>query len=394
MSLTAGDWNYPTAMRFGVGRIAELPAALAEPGIARPLLVTDEGLAGLAMVRDCLGLLEAAGVDVALFSDVQGNPTEANVVAGLARFRETGCDGVIALGGGSALDAGKTIALMARQTGSLWDYVDGDEAWTGLDPAAMVPVIAIPTTAGTGSEVGRAAVILDESAQAKKIVWHPGMLPELVISDPQLTVGLPSDITAWTGIDAMVHAIEAYCAPGFHPMAEGIAIEAIRLVARWLPEAVANGANLEARGHMLVAASMGATAFQKGLGSVHSIAHVVGALYNTHHGLTNAVILPFGLIQNADACADKLAHLAKVLDLADASAGGFIDYVFDLREQLAIPPSLAGIGVDAARAREIGELAFLDPCTSSNARPVDAHRLFLAAQSGDAQKLTSGGDSR
>ncbi len=388
--MQAGDWSFPTVIRFGPGRIAELPEVLALLRIERPLLVTDEGLAPLPMVADIVGQLERAGIDARLYGEVQGNPTASNVQGGLELLRGEDRDGVIALGGGSALDAGKTIAMMARQQRPLWEYVDGDDAWMHVDPKAIAPVVAIPTTAGTGSEVGRAAVILDEEAHQKKIVWHPGMLPKMVISDPQLTIGLPPNITAWTGIDAMVHAIEAVCSPAYHPMAEGIGIEAIRRVARWLPAAVADGTDIEARGNMLVAASMGATAFQKGLGSVHSISHVVGAFYNTHHGLTNAVVLPFGLTQNLSACADKLAHLAAVLNLEERSAGGFIDYIYALREQLGIPGSLSDIGVDDARAEEIGRLAFDDPSTPSNARPVDAQdleRLFLAAQSGDPGRL-------
>lgn len=386
MSTAPGNWNYPTAIRFGAGRIRELPDALTTLGIQRPLLVTDEGLVDLPVVQDSLAFLSAAGVAAGQYSQVQGNPTGANVEGGVAVYRAGEHDGVIAFGGGSALDAGKCIALMASQQCSLWDFEDRDNSPGLANASSLAPVVAVPTTAGTGSEVGRAAVILDEQAHTKKIIFHPQMLPDLVISDPQLTVGLPPNITAWTGIDAMVHAIEAYCSPSYHPMAEGIAIEAIRMVARWLPQAVADGGNLEARGQMLVAASMGATAFQKGLGSIHSVSHVLGALYNTHHGLANAIVLPFGLIQNADACGDKLAHLATVLDLPVCSASGFIDYIFALREQLEIPASLAAVGIDDQRAQEIGELAFADPSTPGNAKPVDAQdlqRLFLAAQSGD-----------
>lgn len=390
MSIAAADWNYPTSIRFGSGRISELPQVLAELAIGKPLLVTDDGLANLPIIEQSLALLGANDIDVQFYGAVQGNPTAANVQAGLDLLRQTDRDGVIAFGGGSALDAGKTIALLAHQQQPLWHYADAEDAWQRVDPRATVPVIAVPTTAGTGSEVGRAAVILDEQAHSKRIVWHPTMMPDVVISDPQLSVGLPPSITAWTGIDAMVHAIEAYCAPGFHPMAEGIAIEAVRRVAQWLPAAVADGSDLEARGNMLVAASMGATAFQKGLGSVHSISHVVGALYNTHHGLTNAVVLPFGLIQNTPACADKLAHLAMVLALPTHTATAFIDYIFALREQLGIPHTLAEIGVDDSRAQEIGQLACADPTAATNARPVDAadlQRLFVAAHSGNPERL-------
>ncbi|GAB5450826.1 MAG: iron-containing alcohol dehydrogenase [Halioglobus sp.] len=383
--MESADWGIPTAIRFGVGRIGELQEVLMLTGVQRPLLVTDEGLASLPFLQRIAAQLGEAGIDAAVYSEVQGNPTLSNVEGGLAVLRREKRDGVIAIGGGSALDAGKTIAMMAGQSKPLWDYVDGEDAWMRADVRAILPVIAVPTTAGTGSEVGRAAVILDEVSHTKKIVWHPNMLPKVVISDPELTVGLPANITAWTGMDAMVHAIEAYCSPAYHPIADGIAIEAIRRVARWLPEAVGDGTNLEARGNLLVAASMGATAFQKGLGSVHSVSHVVGALYNTHHGLTNAVVLPFGLIQNLSAVRDRLSHLARVLELEDVSAGGFIDYIFSLREELSIPTSLAEIGVSAARAEEVGRLALQDPTAATNAMPltaVDLQQLFIAAHAG------------
>ncbi len=390
MTLGPANWNYPTAIRFGIGRVAELPDALAVLGISRPLVVTDEVLADLPLVANVVTLLQEAGVPATLFNGVQGNPTGTNVANGVASFTAGNHDGVVALGGGSALDAAKCIALTANQAGDLWAFEDRDHVPALANAKSPQPVVAIPTTAGTGSEVGRAAVILNEAEQRKCIIFHPQMMPDIVILDPQLTVGLPANITAWTGIDAMVHAVEAYLAPGFHPMAEGIAIEAIRLVARWLPLAVADGADLEARGNMLVAASMGATAFQKGLGSVHSISHVLGALYNTHHGLANAVVLPFGLLQNSDVCTEKLAYLAKVLDLAQPRATAFIDFIFALREQLDVPSNLQTLGIDAERAEDIGRLAYADPSTASNAKPLmagDLQRLFLAAQSGDASLL-------
>lgn len=388
--MEAGDWSLPTSIRFGPGRVRELPDVIDLLAIDRPLLVTDQALATLPMIGDVVSLLRDAGIDVGVYSGVQGNPTLDNVNGGLTMLREEDRDGVIAIGGGSALDAAKTIAMMAEQRGLLWEYAGDDEAWMRINPRAMFPVIAIPTTAGTGSEVGRAAVILDEETHSKRIVWHPGMMPVMVISDPELTVGLPPNLTAWTGVDAMVHALEAYCSPAYHPIAEGIAIEAIRRVVHWLPTAVADGDNIEARGNMLVAASMGATAFQKGLGSVHSISHVVGALYDTHHGLTNAIVLPYGLRQNLPACGDKLAHLGTVLGLEDASAEGFIRHMDEFLFGLDIPSSLGAIEVDAERATEIGRLALEDPTAETNAMPLDAallERLFLAAQAGDASAL-------
>lgn len=385
INLPAADWNYPTNIWFGNGRIADLPAACAQLGMRKPLLVTDSGLAGLDIVKNTLQLLAAAGLDCPLFSRVQGNPTGSNVEDGVDVFRTGKHDGVIALGGGSALDAGKTIALLAGQTLSLWQLEDGS-----IDDNTIAPIIAIPTTAGTGSEVGRAAVILDEERHSKRVLWHPHMLPSIVISDPQLTLGLPANITAWTGVDALVHAMEAYCAPGFHPMADGIAIEAIRRVAHWLPLAVADGTNLAARGQMLVAASMGATAFQKGLGSIHSVSHVLGALYNTHHGLANAIILPYGLTQNSSAIEERMEHLRVVLGLPGQGTAGVVAWVLALRQQLGIPHTLQEVGIDSSRATEIGELAFADVCTPTNAKVLTVHdleMLFRAAESGDFSQL-------
>jgi len=388
MQLTRGNWNYPTRIWFGDGRIAELPTACKQCGMSKPLLVTDEGLADLDIVRETLAVLSAAGVPHRLFSDVQGNPAGRHVEAGTDVYRRAQCDGVIAMGGGSAMDAGKAIALLAGQDRPLWDFEDVGDNWKRADIDSIAPVIAIPTTAGTGSEVGRAAVILDESNQSKKIIFHPRMLPALVISDPELTIGLPPNITAWTGVDALVHALEAYFAPGYHPMADGIAVEAVRLINHWLPVAVSEGDNVEARGHMLVAASMGATAFQKGLGSIHSLSHVLGALYNTHHGLANAIILPYGLTQNSAAIEVRSAHLCTVLDLKEKSTSSLVEHLLALREQLGIPHSLQEIGIDESRATEIAGLAFADPSTPTNAMPVDTsdfEALFRSAVRGDLQ---------
>ncbi|MEM1404900.1 MAG: iron-containing alcohol dehydrogenase [Pseudomonadota bacterium] len=384
------DWNYPTQIWFGAGRISELAAACELCGIRRPLLVTDEALVRLPIVASVKSVLEAGSLPVTLFSDVQGNPTGGNVYAGVEAYCDANCDGVIAMGGGSALDAAKSIALVARQSVDLWAFEDSENGWERADAAKIAPVIAIPTTAGTGSEVGRAAVIVDEQAHRKKIIFHPKMLPELVVSDPELSVGLPPTITAWTGIDAFVHALEAYTSPMYHPMGAGIAIEAMRMVKEYLPRAVKDGADLEARGQMLVAASMGATAFQKGLGSIHAVSHVVGALYNTHHGLTNAIVMPYGVKLNASVLDEKLAYLCRALSLPGESADHFNDFLTEFCAGFDIPASLAEIGVDAARASEIGNLALEDPTAASNARQLSAQdysRLFLAAQAGDASIL-------
>ena len=390
MMLADCQWNFPTTIWFGNGRLRDLPLGCTERGIRRPLLVTDEGLAALPMVQQALDLLQEEGCEATLFAGVQGNPTGAQVVAGVSVYRESGCDGVVALGGGSALDAGKTIALVCGQNRPLWDFEDIGDNWQRANPDEIAPVIAVPTTAGTGSEVGRAAVILDERTHLKKILFHPAMLPGLVISDPLLTIGLPANITAWTGIDAFVHALEAYLAPGFHPLAEGIAVEAMRLVQQFLPRAVADGSDLEARGQMLAAASMGATAFQKGLGSIHALSHVEGGLYNTHHGLTNAIVLPYGVYLNAPAIGAKLGYLCRVLDLAGTGAEDFIRFLQVFCTRLDIPPTLAELEVDASRAGEIGALALQDPSAAGNARALSAGQysaLFKAAVSGDYTAL-------
>ena len=390
MSLPSTDWNYPTTIWFGNGRVATVASACRQLGMERPLLVTDEALVKLDITEHVRARLEADALDYCLFSEVQGNPTGANVQAGVRYYRQQACDGVIAFGGGSAIDAAKTIALVAGQTRPLWDFEDVGDNWQRANPGAIAPIVAIPTTAGTGSEVGRAAVILDQQAHSKKIIFHPQMLPDIVIADPELCLQLPRNITAWTGIDALVHALEAYCAPGFHPMADGIATEAIRMIFRYLPIVYADGSNLEARGQMQVAASMGATAFQKGLGSIHSVSHQLGALYNVQHGLANAILLPYGLRQNAEAIAPRMAHLCRVLELPKPGSDSMIDAVLKLRQALGIPHSLAEIGIDDQRAEEIGRMAFADACTPTNARPLgadDLEALFRAAQCGALEAL-------
>jgi alcohol dehydrogenase class IV len=376
-----GNWNYPTTIWAGPGRIAELADACARTGMKRPLIVTDEGLIGASMIRNALSAVK----DSALFGAVRGNPALSHVEAGFRAYRAGGHDGVVAFGGGSALDTGKVVAFMSGQTRPLWDFEDIGDWWTRADPAGIAPVIAVPTTAGTGSEVGRAGVILNEETHQKKIIFHPQMMPRIVISDPELTVGLPPGVTAATGIDAFVHCFEAYCAPGFHPLADGIALEGMRIIHRFLPQAYADGKNIEARAQMLAAASMGATAFQKGLGGVHAIAHPVGSWFNTHHGLTNAVILPYVMIFNRRAIEDKADVISRVLDLPTRGFDGFLAWVLDMRRQLKIPHSLADIGVTVDKAAIIGREAAIDPSASGNPIPVDAAQLehiFRAAVAG------------
>jgi hypothetical protein len=376
-----GNWNYPTTIWAGPGRVAELALACAKAGIERPLIVTDEGLAGAPMIKNALAALKHA----ALFSAVRGNPALSHVEAGLRIYREGDHDGVVAFGGGSALDVGKVVAFMSGQTRPLWDFEDVGDWWTRADSAGIAPSVAVPTTAGTGSEVGRAGVILNEETHQKKIIFHPLMLPRIVISDAELTVGLPPAVTAATGIDAFVHCFEAFCAPGFHPLADGIALEGLRLIHRFLPRAYADGRDIEARAHMLAAASMGATAFQKGLGGVHAIAHPVGSWFNTHHGLTNAVILPYVMVFNRSAIADKAEVIARILDLPARGFEGFLESVLRLRRELNIPHSLAEIGVSADKATIIGREAAIDPSAGGNPIPVNAAQLesiFRAAVDG------------
>ena len=376
------NWNYPTRIWAGPGRIAELPKACTELGIRRPLLVTDIGLLRHPMISAALKTLPGA----ALFGEVKGNPTGANVEAGLAAYRSAGHDGVVAFGGGSALDAGKVIAFMSGQRRPMWDFEDIGDWWTRADPSGIAPVVAVPTTAGTGSEVGRASVILNEATHQKKIIFHPRMMPGIVISDPGLTTGLPAHVTAATGLDAFVHCFEAYCAPGFHPLADGLALEGMRLIARYLLLAYARGDDLEARANMLAAASMGAAAFQKGLGAVHAIAHPVGSWFDTHHGLTNAVILPYVMRHNRAAIADKTVIIARQLGLAAPGFDSLFDWVLEFRRALGIPHTLAQIGVSLDNAAVIGAEAAADPSAGGNPIPVEAvalERIFRAAVTGD-----------
>jgi alcohol dehydrogenase class IV len=375
-----GNWNYPTLVRFGAGRIAELPEACARLGIKAPLLVTDPGLAKLPMIANAVGLCTKAGLKCEVFSDLQANPVEENVTKGVAVYRAGRHDGVIAFGGGSALDVGKAIALMVGQNRSIFDFEDREDWYTRVNVAGMAPVVAVPTTAGTGSEVGRSSVITDLRDHTKKIIFHARMMPGLVIGDPELTVGLPPQITAATGMDALSHCIEAYCAPFYHPMADGIAVEGMRLVREWLPVAVRDGANIEARAHMLIASTMGATAFQKGLGAMHSLSHPCGANLNTHHGLTNAVVMPYVLAWNRKAIDAKMQRLAAWLGLPKQSFEGVLDWILELRRTIGIPNTLTELGVKTEHASAFAPQAFADLSTGGNPLPMDTaqfERLYL-----------------
>jgi alcohol dehydrogenase class IV len=372
MALQHANWSYPTAIRFGAGRTAELAGLCRSLCIARPLLVTDPALARTPMVSESLSQNAANGLLTEIFADIQPNPVGADIDRGLDAYRSGAHDGVIAFGGGSALDVGKVIAFMAGQTRPLWDFEDKEDWWSRADPDGIAPVVAVPTTAGTGSEVGRAGVILDEDEQIKRIIFHPKMMPAAVILDPELTVGLPPHITAATGMDALSHCLEAYCAPGFHPMADGIAAEGIRLIHTWLLRAVRDGSDLDARGNMLIAASMGATAFQKGLGGMHALSHPIGALFKTHHGLTNAVLMPYVLDFNRPAIEVQTTRLAAYLGLPRPSFTAFLDWVVQLREELSIPRTLADLNVTGDRIKQLAQMAEEDPSAGGNPRPFDA----------------------
>jgi len=373
--LPRGNWPTPTSIRFGVGRIAELPEACRMLGMRRPLLVTDQGLASLAIVRDVLAANESAGLPTGLFSGVRSNPNGGNVGAGVAAFRAGTHDGVIAMGGGSALDAGKTIALMVGQSRSLWDFVWGRPVPMDVNVAGIAPVVTVPTTAGTGSEVESGAVITDESTETKEIIAHPKMQAGIVIGDPALTVGLPPHLTAATGMDALSHCLEAYCVPDYDPMADGMALEGMRLIAEWLPVATDEGGNLEARAQMLAAAMIGAAAFRKGLGAMHALSHPIGAIYDTHHGLTNAVLMPYVLSFNRPAIGAKMERLARFLGLPAPSFDTVLAWVIGLREQLAIPHGLAAIGVDERRSDEVARKAAADGNAPTNPVRIDAAGL-------------------
>jgi alcohol dehydrogenase class IV len=370
ISQLRGNWNYPTAIRFGAGRISELADAVQKSGFKRPLLVTDPVLAALPMVAAAKAALDSAGLPCSVFSDVKPNPVAANVTAGIKALRDGGHDGVVAFGGGSALDAGKVIAFMAGQTRPMWDFEDVGDWWTRADPGGIAPIVAVPTTAGTGSEVGRAGVITDEATHTKKVIFHPLIMPKITICDPELTVGMPRMITIGTGMDAFAHCLEAYCGTAYHPLADGIALEGMRLIKENLPRVAQSPSDLEARGHMMSAAAMGATAFQKALGAIHALSHPVGSLYNTHHGMTNAVFMPYVLMFNRSVIDEKMTRVSAYLGLKPGFAG-FLDYVMELREQLGVPHTLPAFGVTNPDIALMSKMSPLDPTAGGNPVPLD-----------------------
>jgi alcohol dehydrogenase class IV len=381
------NWNYPTTMWVGENRINDIAIACESLGITRPLLVTDKGLAKTDIVKNTLLILKEKNIITKLYSNVVGNPTGKNVNEGVESFKKDNCDGVIAFGGGSGLDVGKAIAFMSGQTLPIWDFEDVGDNWTKANDDEIAPIIAVPTTAGTGSETGRASVILNEETGVKNIIFHPKFLPSIVILDPVLTVGLPSKITAATGMDALAHNLEAYCAPGYHPMADGIALEGMRIINDWLLEAVNNGSNIEARQNMLSAASMGSTAFQKGLGAIHSLSHPVNALNNVHHGLSNAIFMPYVLTFNKDVIEKKIIKICDYLELNDRTFDGFINWILDLRKKLDMPHKLSEIidekDFDLDR---LSKMALADPSTGGNPKKLteaDMKLMYQHSMSGE-----------
>ena len=382
--MTQADWNYPTQIHVGPGRRVELADYCQSLKIQRPLIVTDRMLLGLPLVQEVLAALSAAGLAPGVFSEVNGNPTGSEVGAGCQAYRAGGHDGVLAIGGGSAMDVGKTIAVMAHQRCALFDLEDIGDQWQRADASVIQPIIAVPTTAGTGSEVGRAALIVETESTRKVIIFHPQMLPKIVLLDADFTVGLPPHLTAATGMDALSHLLEAYCSPVFHPMAEGIARQGMVIVRDYLIRAVANGADLDARTQMQIASMMGATAFQKGLGAMHALAHPLGAYHNAHHGLLNAILMPFVLQANRSVIEAPLASLARHLEVG-STYEDFLAWVLALRDEVGIPHRLTEAISETVDVPAIARAAILDPSAATNPiqfKAMDYERVLRAAMSG------------
>ncbi|MEI8178903.1 iron-containing alcohol dehydrogenase [Aestuariivirga sp.] len=365
MAIPNRNINYPTAIKYGAGRIKELAEFCKANGIKRPLVVTDKGLAAMPMVAEIMADLKQAGLKAALFADVRPNPVEENVLAGCKVFKDGKHDGVVALGGGSGLDVGKLIALMHSQKISVFELEDIDDWWTRADASLISPIIAVPTTAGTGSEVGRAGVVTHPITHEKKIIFHPQLMPKVALLDPELTVGLPAKLTAATGMDALAHNLEAYCAPFYHPWSAGVALEGMRLVKDNLVKAVKKPKDLDARGNMLVASAMGATAFQRGLGGIHALAHPFGGLYDAHHGLLNGIIMPYVLKANRRKIEKDIERAAAYLGIK-GGFNGFLKWVLALRKEIGIPNALKDIGIDTKRLGEVAAMAIKDPSAGGN----------------------------
>ena len=367
------NWNYPTTIWFGLNRISDIQKACDDLNILNPLIVTDPGIIKTDIIKKINTSLKKEAL---IFSDVKSNPNGKNVEDGTKVFNNGNHDGVIAVGGGSGMDTGKGIAFMSGQTREIWDFEDIGDYWKRANSEKIKPIVAIPTTAGTGSETGRAGVFTKEDTKEKKIIFHPKMMPSLVILDPSLTFQLPPSLTAYTGMDALAHGLEAYCSPLFHPLSQGIAIECINIVHKFLIKVFIDGQNVEARSNMLVASSMGSTAFQKGLGAIHSLSHPVGAIYNTHHGLTNAVFMPYVLLKNKNVIQNKIESLSQYLNLPNSTFHSFLDWVLELREKLNIPHTLQELINDDSKLKEMSEMAFNDPSTSTNPLKLSPEEFF------------------
>src|SRR5688572_22388614 len=365
MAIPHRNFGFPTQIKFGAGRIKELAEHCRTHGILRPLFVTDPGLAAMPMVKAVISDLERGELGVKTFADVRPNPVEANINEGVKAYKRGNHDGVIALGGGSALDIGKLIALMHGQTISVFDLEDIGDWWTRANPNLISPIIAVPTTAGTGSEVGRAGVVTHPETHEKKIIFHPAIMPRVAILDPELTVGLPPGLTAATGMDALAHCVESYCAPSYHPLAAGIALEGLRLVKENLARAVKKGTDIAARGHMLMASAMGATAFQRGLGAVHALSHPFGGLYDAHHGTLNGIIMPYVVKANRRKIEREIERAAAYLGIKGGFSG-FLKWMMALRKEIGIPHRLADIGIDMMRLDEVAAMAVKDPSAGGN----------------------------
>ena len=373
------NWNYPTSVWLGENRVKDLAHACEILNISKPLFVTDKDLFNLPMVKKIISEIENKFKEINTFSNFSGNPVGKNVEEGVIEFNKFKCDGVIAFGGGSGLDVGKAIAFMSNQSRPIWDFEDVGDYWKRADDSNIAPIIAVPTTAGTGSETGRASAIINEKTLEKKIIFHPKFLPSIVILDPVLTVDLSPRLTAATGMDALAHNLEAYCAPGYHPMADGISLEGMSLIKKSLIKAFMDGKDLEARTDMLAAASMGSTAFQKGLGAIHSLSHPVNAKFNLHHGLSNAIFMPYVLTFNKDAIKDKIERACDYLNI-DKNFNSFLNWVIELRKTLNIPNKLSDvIDVDRIDLDELSKMALKDPSTSGNPKKLslqDIKKLY------------------
>ena len=357
------NWNYPTNIWFGLNRIKEIQKACDNLNIKNPLIVTDPGITKTDIINKINSSLNQKAN---IFSKVKSNPTSQNVEEGVKQFNQNNHDGVIAVGGGSGMDTGKGIAFMSKQERPLWDFEDIGDWWTRAISDAIFPIIAVPTTAGTGSETGRASVFTNELTKEKKIIFHPKMLPSVVILDPDLTIPLPPSLTAFTGMDALAHCLEAYSSNNFHPLSQGIALEGMKMIKDNLILAYKDGKNINARANMLATSSMGSIAFQKGLGGIHSLSHPIGAIYNTHHGLTNAVFMPYVIIHNKEAIEDKIIQLARYLNIPHPSFDTFLDWIIELRKSLSIPHTLKELIDDKNNFEKMSEMAYRDPSTITN----------------------------